>query len=87
MNKTTMYLIKMGGKYLQGIEPNKHYAKNGVAPTMGARHCYHEFVSIWGADPKPFERLTASNYIKIIFEEFRWEERKPAEIKIIPVEV
>ena len=87
MDKTTMYAIKMGSKYLQGIEPNKHYARHGVAPTMGARHCFHEFVSVWGMEPKMFERLTASNYIKIIFEEFRWDERKPAEIKIIPVQV
>jgi hypothetical protein len=35
---------------------------------------------------RAIEPLTATNYIKCIFEEFRWKDRKPAEIKIIPKE-
>ena len=80
------YAIYMDGKYLQGIEPNEHYSRTGIAPTMGARHTPAEYKTIWGESMKTFEPLTTTNYIKCIFEEFRWKNRKPAEIKIIPKE-
>ena len=77
------YQIKMGGKYLQSIEPNKHYCRTGTAPTMGALHSSAEYKSVWGSEPKSFEPLTATSYIKVIFEEFRWKDRNPQDIKII----
>lgn len=80
------YKIEMNGKYLQGIEPNEYYSRTGTAPTMGARHTPAEYKTIWGSEIKMFEPLTATNYIKCVFEEFRWQDRKPADLKIIPVE-
>jgi hypothetical protein len=80
------YHIKMNGRYLQGIEPNKHYSRTGTAPTMGNRHTPAEYKSIWSAEPKAFEPLTAASYIKVVFEEFRWKDRKPQDIRLIPVE-
>lgn len=85
MANSLTYAIKRNGKYLQGITPNEHYSRSGTAPTMGARHCFHEYKSIWGSEPKTYEMLTAANYLKIIFEEFRWDEKKPSEVRIIPV--
>lgn len=78
------YYIKMNGKYLQGIEPNKHYNQTCIAPTMGTRHIPAEYKSVWSNDKKKFEPLTAMSYVKVIFEEFRWNDRKPSDIKIIP---
>lgn len=83
--QTLKYAIKRGGKYLQGIEPNEHYSRTGTAPTMGARHCFHEYVTIWGDEIKTTEPLTASSYLKVLFEEYRWEERKPQKIEIVPI--
>ena len=80
------YYVKMNGKYLHGIEPNKLYSQTGIAPTMGNRHTPAEYKSIWSSEPKPIEPLTVASYIKVIFEEFRWNDRKPKDIKIIPVE-
>lgn len=82
--KTLKYAIKCEDKYLQGIESNKHYSRTGTAPTMGARHCFHEYETVWGADFIIFEPLTAISYVKVVFEEYRWEEKQPIEIKIIP---
>lgn len=83
--KSLKYIIKRDGKYLMGIEPNSHYSRTGTAPTMGARHCFHEYVSVWCDSPHPVEPLTAASYIKVIFEEYRWEERSPKKIEIIPI--
>lgn len=80
------YYIKMNGKYLQSVEPNKQYSSSGIAPTMGNRHIPAEYKSIWSNEPMEFERLTAISYIKVILEEFRWKDRKPKDIKLIPVE-
>ena len=82
--KTLKYAIKCGNKYMQGIEPNEYYSRTGTAPTMGARHCFHEYKSIWGDEIKGTEPLTTVSYLKVIFEEYRWEERDPKEIEIIP---
>ena len=86
MNKEPLYAIKRGRKYLQGIDANKRYMKDARAPTMGVLHGYSEFKTIWGDEPKLFEKLTAANYVKALFEEYRWGERAPMEIKIIPME-
>ena len=80
------YHIKMNGRYLQGIEPNKQYSRTGTAPAMGNRHIPAEYKSLWGAEPKAYEPLTAMNYVKVILEEFRWKDRKPQDIKLIPIE-
>jgi hypothetical protein len=68
---------KTGTEYLQGIEPNEHYRASATAPTMGNRHSYAEYRTIWGRVPVAFERMTSANYIKIIMEEFRWGDTKP----------
>ena len=86
MKKEPLYAIKRGRKYLQGIDANKRYMKDARAPTMGVRHGYSEFKTIWGDEPKLFEKLTAANYLKTLFEEYRWGEKAPIEIKIIPME-
>lgn len=71
--------------YLQGVEPNEKYSNSATAPTMGDRHSYSEYRTIWGSTPMSFERMTASNYIKILFEEFRWKERTPFFFRVEPV--
>ena len=83
-NKILMYAIKCGDKYLQGIKPNEYYSRTGTAPTMGARHCFHEYETIWGSEFKITEPLTTISYLKVLFEEYRWEEKEPIEIEIIP---
>ena len=86
MNKEPLYAIKRGRKYLHGIDANQIYMNHARAPTMGVRHGYSEFKTIWGDKPKLFEKLTAANYAKTLFEEYRRGERAPLEIKIIPME-
>ena len=81
-----LYQIKRNGKYLQGVRINeKRYSKTATAPTMGNCHAHSEYLTDWGLEPKCFEFLTASNYIKIIMEEYRWQEKKPSDLKIIPI--
>lgn len=75
MAKTIEYCVKHGLSYLQGIEPNEQYCKTGVAPTMGAKHSFCEYKTVWEETPKYFEPITLANYIKVIFEENRWETR------------
>ncbi len=82
MAKSLKYAIKRNGLYLHGIEPNKLYAKGACAPTMGARHTNAEYSSYYGKEPCYFEPLTAANYIKVIFEEYRWETKKYADLKV-----
>lgn len=60
-------------KYLQGIEANNEYCGSATAPTMGVRHNFCEYKTIWGNNKKYFEPLTLANYIKVILEENRWE--------------
>ena len=70
---------------LIGIEPNERYCPNSKAPTMGISHAHSEFKTIWSSDKAEcFERLTAVNYIKVLLEEFRWGDREPFEVKIVP---
>lgn len=79
------YVIKRGGKYLQGVEPNPYYNQHSVAPTMGNRHTYNEYKTVWGDEYKPVERLTAQSYIKILMEEYRWGAKTAMEFKVIAV--
>lgn len=74
----------MQSEYLQGIEPNEFYNSTCTAPTMGNRHTHSEFRTVWGREPKEFERLTACNYIKTIMEEFRWGETETYCFKVEP---
>lgn len=76
-----LYMIYMNGKYLQGIEPNEHYSRTGTAPTMGARHTPAEYKTVWDFKIKAFEPLTATNYIKCIFEEIPLERQKACRYK------
>lgn len=71
--------------YLQGIDVNEKYCKSSCAPTMGDRHSHSEYMTIWGDKPKSFERMTAANYIKTLFEEFRWKDRTPFFFQVEPV--
>lgn len=81
---TLKYAILCNEKYLQRIEPNEYYSRSGTAPTMGAKHCFHEYVTIWGDDFKGSEPLTTASYLKVLFEEYRWGEKEPSEIRIVP---
>ena len=77
------YAIKNGeGYYLSDIEANGNYCPSGTAPTMGNRHCYNEYKTIWGKQKTTFEPLTAVSNIKVLLEEFRWGSRKPFDFKI-----
>ena len=69
--------------YLQGIEPNENYKAGAKAPTMGTPHISADYRSIWGNKEKRFEPLTLTNYLKVIFEEYRWEDRPPDDLKIL----
>ena len=51
---------------------------------MGTRHCFHEYETIWGNEFKTTEPLTTISYLKVLFEEYRWEEKEPIEIEIMP---
>lgn len=71
--------------YLQGIEPNEHYSRTATAPTMGDRHSYSEYKTVWGGEIKAFERLTVVSYIRVLLEEFRWKDRVPFFFQVEPI--
>lgn len=70
------------GNYLLDIKPNKEYCPSGRVPTMGNRHCFNEFETIWGKEKTYFEPLTATTNIKVLMEEFRWGARKQFDFKV-----
>ena len=84
MAKTVLYRIKRNGKYLQTVDANERYCSSGRAPTMGAKHSWSEYKTIWGDDPRAIEPLSAISYLRTLLEEYRWEEKKPIKIEIIP---
>lgn len=86
MAKSLKYAIKRNGLYLHGIEPNKYYSPNACAPTMGTPHTLAEYRTYWAKEPFYFEPLTAGNYIKVIFEEYRWETKAVADLRIEVIE-
>lgn len=86
MAKDIRYALKRNGYWLQEIEANKNYVKGSCAPTMGARHSFSEYKTIWGKEIKFFEHLTFANYLKVLFEEYRWESRVASDIKIVTKE-
>lgn len=79
------YSIQLeNGLFLQGVEINKDFKRGAVAPTMGNRHTYTEFKTVWGDKQVFFEPLTLSGYIKILLEEYRWETRQPKSFEVLP---
>lgn len=80
------YTIKRGNRWLQGTAESPSYVGSATAPTMGNRHTYSEYQTVWGKEPVEFERLTAMNCIRVLQEEYRWGDLKPMEIRIIPVQ-
>lgn len=87
MAKTLQYAVRTATfLYLQDIEPNENYSFTGTAPTMGARHSFCEYKTVWGAKEKYFEPLTLANYIKVLLEEYRWEQRPVEAFVILPKE-
>lgn len=69
--------------YLQGIEPNENYKAGAKSPTMGTPHISADYRSIWGKKERLLEPLTLTSYIKIILEEYRWEDRLPDDLAIL----
>lgn len=83
---TLYYAIKYGRKYVKGIEPNEKYAKSSTAPTMGTRYAHSDFVTVLSDEVVYIERLTAINYLRTLMEEFRWGDKKPSKVDLIPME-
>ena len=81
---TLYYAIKYGRKYVKGIEQNEKYVKSSTAPTMGTRYAHSDFVTVFSYDVVYIERLTAINYLRTLMEEFRWGDKKPRKIELIP---
>lgn len=79
------YAIKRGNRWLQKIEGSQSYVCGAAAPTMGARHTFSEYQTVWGTEPILFERLTATNCIKILLEEYRWGDLKPMDFKVVAI--
>lgn len=70
-----------------GIEPNEKFCPNSKAPTMGRSHDHSEFKTVWSAEALfTFERMTAVNYLRVLMEEFRWGDREPFPVMIVPYE-
>ena len=51
----------------------------------GDRHTYSEYKTVWGAEQVAFERLTATNYIKTIIEEYRWGDKPATDFKVVAI--
>lgn len=85
MAKTIQYVIRnQNGEYLQGVEINERYSKTGTAPTMGNLHTPCEYTTLWGYNKITFEPLTLVNYIKILLEEYRWENKLAMPFAVLP---
>lgn len=83
---TLYYAIKCGDQYIAKIEPNEKYTKSSTAPTMGTRYAHSDFVTVLSDEIVYIERLTAINYLRTLMEEFRWGDKKPRKIELIPKE-
>lgn len=81
-----LYAIKKGRLYLQGTAANERYCPTSRAPTMGRRHDHSEYRSIWGSEPKGFERLTALDNLRVVLEEFRWGDLVPKKVILVPLD-
>lgn len=80
------YAIKCGEKYVKWIEPNEKYTKSSTSPTMGTRYAHSDFVTVLSDEVVYIERLTAINYLRTLMEEFRWCDKKPCKVELIPKE-
>lgn len=83
MPKDVRYAVKRGRKYLVGIHPNVRYNPYSVAPTMGNRYMPCEAYTEWGDEPVYYEPYTLCSNLKVLAEEYRWDSKTPADIKII----
>ena len=83
---TIYYSIKCGDQYIVGTEPNERYCSSAKAPTIGARYDHSEYKTVLSCKPQYFERLTAIGYLRVIMEEFRWGDKIPQKIQLIPNE-
>ena len=83
---TLYYAIKCGRKYVKGIEPTEKYTKSSAAPTKRTRYAHSEFVTVLSDEIVYIERLTAINYLRTLMEEYRWGDKKPKKIELIPKE-
>ena len=83
---TIYYTIKYGNQYVVGTEPNERYCSSAKAPTMGARYDHSEYKTVLSCDLSYFERLTAIGYLRVLMEEFRWGDKKPSKVELIPKE-
>lgn len=83
---TIYYAIKYRNQYVVGAEPNEKYCSSAKAPTMGARYDHSEYKTVLSCEPEYFERLTAIGYLRVLMEEFRWGDKKPHKIELIPKE-
>lgn len=85
MNKMPFYFVRIqSGLYLQGVDINEHYCRTGMAPTMGARHSFNEFKTVWGSKPRAFDYRTLGGYINILLSEYQWEDRLRDPFAVIP---
>ena len=79
------YAIKVKGKYIKSIKANPNYVRGSNAPTMGARHTNSEFTVVFSNTSVPIEKLTVTNYLKVLFTEFTWGEKPFDTITIEPI--
>lgn len=80
-----LYTIKVGDKFVKTIEANEGYVCGSRAPTMGVCHTNSEFTIILDDEPTLIEKLTVANYLRVLFEEFTWQEKPLNKIIIEPV--
>jgi hypothetical protein len=52
---------------------------------MGNCHTNSEFTIIFDDEPTLIEKLTVANYLRVLFEEFTWQEKPLNKIIIEPV--
>ena len=83
---TIYYAIRCGDQYVVGTEPNEKYCSSAKSPTMGTRYDHSEYKTVLSYEPAYFERLTAIGYLRVLMEEFRWGDKKPHEVELIPKE-
>lgn len=85
MYNTPFYCVRIPtGEYLQGIDINENYSRTGTAPTMGVRHSFCEYKTLWSMKPKAFDYRTLGGYINVLLNEYQWDERLRDPFSVIP---
>ena len=85
MSKIPFYCVRIPtGEFLQGIDINENYSRTGTAPTMGVRHSFCEYKTIWDRRPKAFEYRTLIGYINVLLNEYQWDERIIYPFAVLP---